>query len=264
MVRQRLFPSLVLSLLCTPLLAAAQSSSAIAAPAQEDANSLLAAFISLTDLRIRSVQRSVEILAATPGARSGDWSNMKELLKSYQESDEGLIVWYARPDGSYYTADEGLMDKSLGDRAYFPDLMAGIKITGALVISKATGQRSAIIAIPVEVNGRVAGAVGVSLFLDQLSEQISAALDLRPGVAFFAIAPNGQTTLHRKTDRHFLDPRELGSETLKKAANEMLAHTSGQASYEFDNVTKHAMYRASALTGWTFAIAFDATTDQAH
>jgi hypothetical protein len=134
-------------------------------------------------------------------------------VTGYQVSDEGFIVWYVRPDGTYYTADKGLMDKSLRDRAYFPDLMAGMKITGALVISKATGQRSAIIAVPVEVNGKVVGAVGVSLFLDRLSEQVSAALDLRPGIAFFALAPNGLTTLHRKTDRHFLDPREPGSET---------------------------------------------------
>jgi len=225
-----------------------QSSAEIPAPAEEDATSLLTAFISYTDLRIRSVQRSLEILAATAEARSDNWSNMKDLLKGYQESDEGFIVWYVSPDGTYYTADKGLMDKSLKDRVYFTDLMAGKKITCALLISKATGQRSAIIAVPVEVDGKVGGAVGVSLFLDRLSEQVGAALDLRPGLAFFALAPNGLTTLHRKTDRHFLDPREQGSETLKRAATDMLAGTSGKTTYEFDNVTKNALYRTSALT----------------
>jgi len=247
-----------------PTIGVAQSSAEIAVSAEEDANSLLSAFISYTDLRIRSVQRSLEILAATTEARSDNLSNMMGLLKGYQESDEGFIVWYARPDGTYYTPDKGLMDKRLKDRAYFPDLMAGMKVTGALLISKATGQRSAIIAVPVEVDGKVVGSVGVSLFLDKLSEQINAALDLRPGVAFFALAPNGLTTLNRKTDRHFLDPREMGSETLKRAATEMLAGTSGKTTYEFDSVTKHAMYRTSALTGWKFAIAFGATTDETH
>jgi hypothetical protein len=264
MARQRFFISLVLLMLWIPTLGIAQSSAGIAAPAEEDANGLLSAFMSYTDLRIRSVQRTLEVLAATSEARSDDWSKMKDLLKGYQDSDEGLIVWYVRPDGTYYTADKGLMDKSLRDRFYFPDLMAGMKITGALVISKATGQRSAIIAVPVEVDGKVAGAVGVSLFLDKLSEQVSASLDLRPGVAFFALAPNGLTTLHRKKERHFLDPREEGSETLKRAATEMLAGTSGKTTYEFDNVTKHAMYRTSALTGWKFAIAFSATPEEAH
>jgi hypothetical protein len=264
MARQRFFISLVLLLLWMPTLGVAQSSVGIAAPAEKDANSLLSAFMSYTDLRIRSVQRSLEILAATSEARSNNWSNMKDLLKAYQDSDEGFIVWYVYSDGTYYTADKGLMDKSLRDRVYFPDLMAGMKITGALVISKATGQRSAIIAVPVKVDGKVVGAVGVSLFLDKLSEQISAALDLRPGVAFFALAPNGLTTLNRKTDRHFLDPREQGSKTLKRAATEMLTGTSGKATYEFDSVTKHAMYSTSALTGWKYAITYNAIVEDAE
>jgi hypothetical protein len=264
MVRQRFFYLLVLSVLCYPTLGVAQSSIAAAAPTEEDANSLLSVFISYTDLRVRSVQRSVEILAATPEVRSASWSDMKDLLKGYQESDEGLIVWYARPDGTYYTADEGFMNKTLTDRVYFPDLMAGMKITGALVVSKATGQRSAIIAVPVEVDGKVVGAVGVSLFLDKLSEQISAALNLRSGIGFFALAPNGLTVLHRKTDRHFLDPRELGSVTLKAAATEMISGTSGKTTYVFDDMTKHAIYGTSGLTGWKFAIAFGAAPAKAN
>jgi len=262
MVRQRFFISIILLMVWMPTFGVAQSSAGTAVPAEEDANSLLSAFMSYTDLRIYSVQRSLEILAATSEVKSDNWSNMKDLLKGYQESDEGFIVWFVRPDGTYYTADKGLMDKSLKDRIYFPDLMAGRKITGTLVISKATGQRSAIIAVPVEVDGKVVGAVGMSLFLDRLSEQVNATLDLRPGVTFFALAPNGLTTLNRKTDRHFLDPREQGSETLKRAATEMLAGTSGKTTYEFDNVTKNAMYRTSALTGWKFAIAFRATSSE--
>jgi hypothetical protein len=134
--------------------------------------------------------------------------------------------------------------------------MAGMKITGALVVSKSTGQRSAVIAVPIRKGGKVVGAIGASLFLDALSHQVGSALDLRPGAAYFAMAPNGLTTLHSRTDRHFLDPRELGSETLKKAASEMLAGTAGEVSYEFDNATKTAIYRTSPLTQWKFVLTF--------
>lgn len=246
-------------------LALAMSAPGQAQPAAENAptvetnaRSILSAFMSYTDLRIQSVQRTVQILASTSEAKSGEWERMKDLLEGYQASDEGLIVWFARPDGTYYTAGQGLMEKKLNDRSYFPDLTKGRKVTGALVVSKATGQRSAIIAVPVTVGDQVIGAIGVSLFLDKLSDQISGALDLGPDVAFFALAPDGLTTLHRKTDRHFLDPRELGSETLKKAASEMLSGTSGKTTYEYDEVEKHAIYRTSPLTGWRFAIAFSA------
>jgi hypothetical protein len=241
-----------------PTLGVAQSSAESMSAAEKDTHSLLSAFMSYTDLRIRSLQRSLEILASTNEAKSGNWSDMKDLLSRFQKSDDGLIVWYLRPDDTYYTGDKGLRENKLSDRSYLPDLMAGKKITGALVISKATGERSAIIAVPIEMDGKVVGAIGSSLFLDKLSARIDAALDLRPDATFFALAPDGLTTLNRKTDRDFLDPREMGSETLKDAANEILSNTSGKTTYDFDNVTKHAIYATSSLTGWKFAIAYRA------
>lgn len=256
MIKKYFFLGVILSMAIIPGFSFAQSSS------EKDTQSLLSAFMSYTDLRIGSVQKSLEILASTTDARSGKWENMKGLLRDYQKSDEGLIAWYVRPDGTYYTVDKGLTDEKLSDRSYFPDLMAGREIIGALVVSKSTGQRSAVIAVPMKEGGKVIGAIGATLFLDKLSEQIASILALRTDVAFFALAPNGLTTLHRKTDRHFLDPRELGSETLKKAANEMLSRNSGEVTYEFDNTTKKAIYRTSPLTQWKFAITFSAVPQE--
>jgi hypothetical protein len=258
MIKQNFIILLFLAMFVMPVLGVAQSSVDTAACSEKDAQSLLSAFVSYTDLRIHSVQRSLGILAGSMNARTGNWQKMRGLLSAYQKSDAGLAVWYVRPDGIYYTVDQGLMDKKLTDRSYFPDLMAGKKITGALIISKSTGQRSAVIAVPVKNGDKVIGAIGASLFLDKLAEQINTVLDLRPDVSFFALAPNGLTTLHRKHERHFLDPREMGSESLKKAVAEMLSGTSGKITYEFDNITKHALYQTSALTQWRFAIAFSA------
>lgn len=254
MVRKYLFLCVVFFIAILPCYSFAQSSY------EKDAQSLLSAFMSYTDLRIGSVQKSIEILASTAEARSGKWEKMKGLLAGYQRSEEDLIVWYVRPDGTYYTVDKGLTGEKLSDRSYFPDLMAGKKIIGALVVSKSTGQRSAIIVVPMKRGNKVIGAIGATLFLDKLSEQIASILDLRTDAAFFALAPNGLTALHRKTDRHFLDPRELGSETLKKAAEEMLSGDSGEATYEFDNTEKKAIYRTSPLTQWRFVITFNAAT----
>ncbi len=228
-----------------------------AQPAIEaDSQSMLSAFVSYTDLRMSSVQQSLEILASTTEAKSAEWQKMEPLLSGYEESDGGLVVWFVRPDGTYYTVDKGLMKVKLSDRSYFPVLVSGQKIMGALVVSKSTGQRSAVIAVPMKVGGKVIGAIGASLFLDRLSEQVGSALALRADAAFFSVAPNGLTTLHKTTNREFLDPRELGSETLKKATNEMLSNPAGETTYEFDNVTKRAIYRTSPLTQWKFAITF--------
>jgi hypothetical protein len=248
--------SVILWMIFIPEICIAQSS------AEKDAQSLLSAFMSYTDLRIRSVQQNLEILASTTEVQSGKWENMKNLLEIYQKSDGKLAVWYVLPNGSYFTIDKGLMDIKLSDRSYFPDLMAGKKIIGSLVVSKSTGQRSAVIAIPIKHEDKVVGGIGVSLFLDKLSEEINSALILRPDASFFALDPNGLTTLHLKTDRHFLDPRELGSETLKMAVNEMLLKNAGESTYFFDNVDKKAIYTTSPLTQWKFAITFNVVTQK--
>lgn len=223
---------------------------------EADAHSLLSAFVSYTDLRMSSVQQSLEILASTGEVRSAKWQKMKPLLSGYEKSDGDLIVWFVRPDGSYYTVDRGLTDARLSDRSYFPKLISGRQVMGELVVSKSTGLRSAVIAVPVKQGGKVIGAIGASLFLDRLSEEIGSALALPADAAFFSLAPDGSTTLHKQTERHFVDPRELGSESLRKAANEMLANPAGATSYEFDGVTRKAAYRTSPLTQWKFAITY--------
>ncbi len=253
MVKNPFLKVFALLILFIPNLCFAQAP--VAKPATE-MQSLLSAFVSYTDLRLRSVQQSLDILAATTEAKSAKWSKMQALLTAYQKSDGDLIVWFVRPDGSYYTPDKGMMNVKLSDRAYFPGLMSGERIMGALVVSKATGQRSAVIAVPMKEGSKVIGAIGASVFLDRLAEQVDSALALPADAGFFAMAPDGLTTLNRKVDRHFVDPREVGSETLKRAANEMLSSPAGETTYDFDNAAKRAIYRTSPLTGWKFAITY--------
>lgn len=225
--------------------------------------SLLSAFVSYTDLRIGSIQQWLETLASTDEVGSGNWEKMHALLAGGQELTGGLAVWFAHPDGSYYTTDKGLMDVKLIDRSYFADLMAGQNVIGALVVSKSTGMRSAVIAVPVRRDGVVVGAIGASVFLDVLSDQVNAALALPEGAGFFVLAPDGRTVLHPKKDRHLLDPRDVGSDTLVLAANEILSRPSGETTYDFDLVTKRAIYRTSPLTQWKFAISVASEDAQA-
>lgn len=214
----------------------------------------LSAFTAYTDLRMSSIEQSLQIIAATFAVKSGKWEDVKATLQGYQQADDGFILWYLLPDGSYYTVDQGLMDARLSDRSYFKDLVAGRSVVGSLVVSKSTGKRSAVIAVPIVREGKVVGAIGASLFLEKLSDKIASILPLGSNATFFALAPDGRTALHKKADRHFLDPRELGSDSLKKAANEMLAKNSGEVSYEYDNAMKRAAFMTSPLTGWKFVI----------
>jgi hypothetical protein len=250
MFKKWIFQSIILSMFLMPAISFGQTAFG------PDTQSLLSVFVSYADLRFKSVQQSLEILATTSEVKSLKWEKIRDLFSEYQNSDKGLIVWLVLPNGEYYTVDRGLMNANLSDRSYFPDILAGRKVIGSLVVSKSTGRRSAVLTVPVKAGGKVVGAVGATIFLDDLSGQIASALSLRKDTTFFALAPNGLTAIHNKKDRHLLDPRELGSETLKKAANEMLSRSQGEVTYMFENVRKKAIFRTSGLTHWKFAIAF--------
>lgn len=215
---------------------------------------LLSMFSAYTDLRMQSVHRSLAVLAATAEARSGDWEAIQSLLSGYQATDPGLAAWFMLPDGTYFTAEKGRMDVTLADRAYYPDLAAGRTVHGALVVSKSTGHRSAIIAVPVMDGDKMVAAVGASVFLDVLSDTLSAILDPPEGASFFALAPDGLTALHSRKDRHFLDPRELGNESLKQAAEWILQTSDGDVRYEFEGIPKRAYYRATEPMAWRYVI----------
>jgi hypothetical protein len=194
-------------------------------------------------------------LAATEEARSGEWARIREPLAVLASSaQENAAVWYARPDGSYFTVEKGQAGENLRERTYFPDLLAGRDVLGALVISKSTGKRSLIVASPVLVGGKVAGAVGVSLDAARLAAAVDRAIRFPPEVVFYALDGQGQTALHRAGELIFVFPSDVGSPTLSDAVKSMLARPEGVVRYQYSGSDKTAAFQRSTLTGWVFVL----------
>lgn len=215
---------------------------------------VLNTFTALAEEHVEGVLRGLKLLSATEEVKGGQWDAMKGLLAEFGKSGiNPAAVWFARPDGSYYTVENGLMDKRLTDRPYFSGLMAGDDVVGELLISKSTGKRSAVIAVPVKKDGRVVGAVGVSLSVEDMSRMLDQRMELPEGMVFYALDAKGQCSLHRKSDLLFGFPSDMGSETLKEAVGEMLSKQDGVVRYRF-NGAKTVVFKRSRLTGWTFAI----------
>lgn len=149
-----------------------------AAPAVADEPNLLDSFNAtvrvrgLADHRLGDVSIMLLTLRETSDVKSLDWDTMLPVLATLQAHLPESLVWFALPDGSYYTIEGGLMEQSLADRDYFPRLLAGEEVLGDVVVGKSSGKRSVIIAEPVYHDGQVAGVLGVSLFLDRLIEQL--------------------------------------------------------------------------------------------
>ncbi|MFH0954128.1 MAG: cache domain-containing protein [Verrucomicrobiota bacterium] len=218
-----------------------------------DARVLLSAVMALADAHIKSMVGALEAAATTEEVKSADWDWMKELLAKVQERGIPALVWFVLPGGSYYTVEKGLTDQNLKDRAYFPRVMAGEVSVGELVISKSTGRKSVVVAVPVTKDGSVIGALGASIYLDQLSDVLKRELALPKNTIFYALDGRGQTALNWSTDLIFQDPTAQGSESLTKAVGEILANPEGATEYEFNGKRRKVVYRTSPLTGWHFA-----------
>jgi hypothetical protein len=252
-VRITLFLLFVLSL---PAIAAEERS-----PVQEktgvntaELRLLLNSFVALGEGHLESVRHGLELIAATEEARSGEWEKMKGLLAEFGRSGiKAAAVWFMLPDGSYYTVEKGLTGLSLTDVSFFPRLMAGEEITGYLAFSKSTGKRSAIVAVPIKKNGKVIGALGTSLSVEDISRMIDEKMGLPENMIFYALDQKGQTSLHRVSAMLFAYPSDIGSKSLKKTVSEMLAKPEGVVTYDFYG-ERRVVFKKAPLTGWVFAI----------
>ena len=212
-------------------------------------------YAALVGQQFGQIRTGLRILAASENAASGDWTRIKGPLGILARgTPTNAAVWFARPDGSYFTVEGGLTGENIKGRDYFPKLMAGNEVAGALVVSKSTGQRSAIVAVPVTARKRIIGALGVSVAMEKMAAQVEAELGFPQAVMFYALDGAGEIALHRQSRLLFEFTTEFGSATLDEAVKEMLAKPAGIVHYEFENAERTAIFKRSDLIGWVFAL----------
>jgi hypothetical protein len=215
----------------------------------------LARFQSLVESRLEGTGELLRLLAASPEVRSGQWAKVSSRLRALEElRPEASAIWFARPDGAYWTLAQGATGHSLRDRPYFPRLLGGSGVAGALVISRSSGARSIIVAEPVREAGKLVGALGVSLSAEKLSRWVEERLGLTEGLVFYGLDPNGQTAVHRDPSLMFEYPSDIGSPSLRAAVRQMQAAPSGVVRCEFRGVSKSVQFARSASLGWVFAV----------
>lgn len=218
-----------------------------------DGGIALASLTALSDGHLRKLADSLQILAESDAAQSGQWEEIHELLRFMGERNVAALNWFALPDGSYWSVQEGRVAGKLADRPYFPKLLAGEVVVGELVVSRATGKSVAIVAVPVfNEDGSVAGALGSSVYLDQLSERISGEMGLGDDVIFYAFDAGPLLGLVYDEELIFVDPGELGEE-VSQAFEEMLKRDEGVVSYSFRGQERTVIYRKSPYTDWWYA-----------
>ncbi|HMA04825.1 MAG TPA: transporter substrate-binding domain-containing protein [Methanomicrobiales archaeon] len=208
-----------------------------------------------TDGQLKAVLRPLEVLAATTEAQSGGWQNIRPLLAVLEEKEPAILAWYALPDGSYYTVDDGLTSANLKNRSYFPVVLAGNESVGIVVVSKATGRNVAVVAVPVKAGGGVTGVLGSSVYLDTLTDTLRE--EIPAPFVFYAIDTEHKFALHSEKGQITRNIATIGpGSSFGQAISTILAGDSGTVEYDDGGIHYTARFSSDPLTGWRLVVAW--------
>jgi hypothetical protein len=196
---------------------------------------------------------SLELIASTPEAKSGDWNGIKRYLKQV-EADLPGVYFFVLPDGNYYSVALDYTNLNLSDRPYFKSLFAGKQIKGFPIYSRSSGKNSALMAAPIVTDNKVVGALGTSVFLDELQARLNRDFALPPGYSWYVLNSDGLTMLHMNDEFIFMNALTQGGRSLKQAVNEALRNESGEMKYELGGI-RHAQYRKLPGMDWWMVLA---------
>lgn len=221
-----------------------------------DGQIALHSFMALSDSHMKKLADLLHLLATTDDARSGEWERIRGRLDGVTAMTVPAVLWFARPDGSYWTVAEGRAAGKLSDRAYFPRVLGGQTVLGDLVVSRSTSRNTAIVAVPVRSRANaVIGVLGGSVHLDRLGALIRQEMGGLDGdLLFFAIDSTPRGALHSDPTMIFTEPMRLGDEGMRKAFTEMLSSSEGTVNYTFRGRPRTVLYRKSPVTGWWYAL----------
>ncbi|NYT21962.1 MAG: transporter substrate-binding domain-containing protein [Methanomicrobiales archaeon] len=211
--------------------------------------------MALADSRFSAIATSLEVLALTSEAKSGDWEQIRPLLAGLEERYPSARFWYARPDGSYYTTVDNLTTGNLASRSYFPGVLAGNSSVGSVVVSLSTGRTTGIVAVPIVGEGNtVTGVLGSSVYLDSLASDLRRDLPLPATMYFVAFDRDGLTALHSRPEQIGRQATMLGTPEELEAVRTIMGMDEGQVTFASEGVHQTIIFRTSPLTGWKYGI----------
>jgi hypothetical protein len=219
-----------------------------------DAEIALHSLISLGDGHLQKTADVLTLLAGTEAARSADWERVGGLLAESARLNVAGIHWFALPDGTYWSLEQGRMAAKLSDRPYFSVVLAGRTVIGDLIVSRTSNRNSAVVAVPVRGrDGSIVGVLGNSVDLERLSALVRQEMGGFPdGLFFFAIDAEPLGALHSDPTLIFTEPMKLGDEGMRSAFTQILANREGVVTYEFRGANRTVLYQRSPVTGWWY------------
>lgn len=210
-------------------------------------------FVDYLDNVCVNMLSELELIATSTDAQNGNWKSIKEPLTQMNEIIPG-VYFYMMPSGDYYSIEKDFTNFNLSNRAYFQSLMAGNPVKGFPVYSRSTGKKSVVFAYPITTSDKVSGALGVSIFLDDLHKKINDSMGASENQTWFVLDATGNTILDKDTEYIFMNALTQGTESLAKEVTSMLKNEQGYISYEIAGVKRSGQYRKLPSMDWWFVM----------
>lgn len=188
-------------------------------------------------------------IADSPEARSADWDRIYPKLETLSRRLPG-VYFFVLPDGNYYSVEKGLTNLNLKNRPYFESLFQGNPVKGFEIYSRSSGQKSALMAAPILANDKVVGALGSSLFLDDLHAKINRDLMVPPGYTWFVVNHEGLVMLDQEKDYIFMNLLTESNESVTRAISAALKSSHGEIEYSLGKTSRKGVFTKLPTLNW--------------
>lgn len=222
-------------------------------PLMVDGTVALASLVTIGDGHLLKIADELKLLSTRKEVIAGDWAKIKPLLSKLPTGNVQALTWFSDPSGAYRTVEHDRVTMDLRSRPYFQHLLQGRTVIGELVISKSTGRNVAVVAVPVFNQKRVVGALGCSVYLDDLSKRIKEEMALPPNMIFYSFDATPLFAIDWDQAYILKQPKELGGE-IERVLREMLKKDEGAMSYNFRGKTRNVLFKKSPITKWWYVV----------
>ncbi len=244
-----LVPTLLAFMLTFPVWSAESAKE----PLPEGTEAILNAAAHYLDSVFAHAQQSLELIASTPEAQRGDWKVIKPYLQRLAPDLPG-VYFFVLPNGNYYSVALDFTNLNLRNRPYFSSLFAGNSVKGFPIYSRSSDQKSALVAVPIVVDNKVVGALGVSIFLDDLVARLEQVMPLPQEYNWFVLNPDATDMLDRDRDYIFMNVLQQGSPSMRDAVTQAMAGESGNIDYELERPRRGYYQKLPDMDWWMFLV----------
>lgn len=203
------------------------------------------------DRWVEGCYKELESISKLDAVRNLDDARISSTLEQVMsdEKDNLYVIW---PNGTL-RSNIGLHDFTLEDRDYFQAAIAGNPSVGTPVLSKATGNLTVPVAVPIYRNNQVVGVMASTIVAEKLVEVVN---QVKVGQTGYAYMIDQTGTFVAYPDKQYILKEKLvdQGETFQSPAAKMMAMESGVTTCNLDGVDKYLAYAPVKSTGWSLGV----------